>query len=235
MKLLKILSAFAFLLVGALVAVATDNVLAGVATLPVVSAGFQIVTGISVFEADSSAAYLTLASIPRTAQNVPNPGGNNKLYLIAVDQITGEWPKRSLITAGEIATAPTLITGTPTPTFVEVAISDNSLKIDESLKGAVGYQSWEQGLELKIAGFTKEQCDAIDKLLNTEVIAVVRSNDGKRIVLGSSYQGLQFEVMHTSGAKGSDRREWTLKAKQDGYMFGYCLIADTVTIPGVAA
>ncbi|OIN55495.1 hypothetical protein BLX24_30060 [Arsenicibacter rosenii] len=118
---------------------------------------------------------------------------------------------------------------------MEASISDNSLKLDEALKGATGYQSWEQMLELKIAGHTKEQCAAIDKLLNSEVVAVARSNDGKRIVLGSSYLGLQFEITHTTGAKGSDRREWTLKAKQDGYMFGYCLLADSVTLPGVVA
>jgi hypothetical protein len=52
-------------------------------------------------------------------------------------------------------------------------------------------------------------------------------------VLGTSLSGLTFEVMHTTGSKGGDRREWTLKAKQDGYMFGGTPIADTVALPGV--
>lgn len=238
MKFLKFFSALAILLVASLVAVATDNPLAGVATVPAVSYGFQYATGLSLFDAGptfgGTAAYLTILPIPTQPQNTPNPGGNNKLFLIAKDRITGEWPKLDVIEDGEITAAPTLVTGTPTTTFVEASISDNSLKLDKAMKGATGYQSWEQGMEVKIAGHTKEQCAAIDKLLNTECVAIARSNDGQRNVVGSSYLGLQFEVTHTTGAKGGDRREWTLKAKQDGFMFGYTPLAEDVTIPGVS-
>lgn len=231
---LKLFTGFALLLLGAVVAQATDNVLLGVASMPVAGYVWQTATGLSVVSGES-AFYMVLAAIPKTAQGAPNPGGIRKIFLIATDQITGEWPKRSLIEEGELDTAPTLASGTPSPTFVEAAISDNSGKADSSLKGAVGYQSWEHGLELKIAGFTKVQCAAIEKLLNTEVIAVCLLNDGTRVVYGSSYTGLNFEIMHTTGAKGSDRKEWTCKAKQDGYMHGGVILADSVTLPGVAA
>ncbi|WP_143092930.1 hypothetical protein, partial [Arsenicibacter rosenii] len=107
MKFLKIVLSFSLLLIGAVVAVATDNVLLGVASVPATTYAFQRVTGLSLFDSHT-AAYLTLAAIPRTAQGVPNPGGNNKLYLIGTDQITGEWPRKDLIVSGELATAPTL-------------------------------------------------------------------------------------------------------------------------------
>lgn len=233
----QFVGALALFLVAGLVAVATDNVVAGVVTVPVVTYGFQACTGYALFSPPAG-LWAVLAPIPRTQQGEPNPGGVQRLYLIGTDQVVGEWPKRSLIVNGELATAPTLVTagqGQPATTFVEVEISDNSAKLDDGLKGPTGYQSWEQALELKIAGFSKEQCAAIEKLLNSEVIAVARLNDGQRVVLGSSYMGLQFEITHTTGAKGSDRREWTLKAKQDGYMFGYVPLATTVTLPGVAA
>ncbi|MVM37276.1 hypothetical protein GO730_05875 [Spirosoma sp. HMF3257] len=155
------------------------------------------------------------------------------MFLSPTDNFTGEWPKRADITAGEITVVPTMVTGPPAGTFIEVAISDNSLKLDEALKGATGYQSWEQGLELKVAGYTKEQCAAIEKLLNVDVVAVVILTDGLRVVMGTSLMGLQFEIVHTTGAKGGDRREWTLKAKNDGYQFGYIPLGAALAIPGV--
>ncbi|GAB4047112.1 hypothetical protein [Spirosoma litoris] len=232
MKLSKFLMATAILFIGALIMAASGNALAGLIAMPVTSYAFQSVTGISLFDSHGL-AMATLAAIPRTPQQTVNPGGGRRLFLIATDQITGEWPKRADILGGEVTTAPTLVTGTPAATFIEVSISDNSLKLDEALKGATGYQSWEQGLELKVAGYTKEQVAAIEKLLNTDVVAVVILTDGVRVVLGTSLMGLQFEITHTTGAKGGDRREWTLKAKNDGYQFGYVPLGAALAIPGV--
>ncbi|WP_460944503.1 hypothetical protein [Spirosoma daeguense] len=219
-------------LVGALVAVSTGNVLAGVVAMPVTSYVFQKTTGISLF--DSHGLALTaLATIERTAQQTTNPGGGRRLFLLATDNITGEWPKLADVTEGELTTAPTLVTGGTAPTFIELQVSDNSLKLDGALKGAVGYQSWEQSLDVKVAGFSKKQVNAISKLINTECVAVSILSDGQRVVVGSSFVGLQFEITHTTGAKGGDRREWTLKAKQDGFMHSYLPIASTVVLPGV--
>ncbi|MCK8493787.1 hypothetical protein M0L20_18115 [Spirosoma sp. RP8] len=66
------------------------------------------------------------------------------------------------------------------------------------------------------------------------MVAIELSNDGQRIVVGTSINGQQFEITHTSGAKGGDRREWTLKSKQDGYMHGYLPLKDTIVIPGIS-
>lgn len=238
MKYFKILMGLALVLLAVLVAQATDNVLLGVATIPATTYLMQATTGFSLFSAEGLALG-ALASIKRPGQGLPNPGGGRRLFLVPIDELTAEWPKRADITAGELTVVPPLrvaAAGPPAVTagaFVEVDVSDASLKIDEALKGATGYQSWEQMLEVKIAGFNAAQCAAIDKLLNQEIVAVVLSNDGTRIVIGTSLNGLQFEITHTSGAKGSDRREWSLKAKQDGFMFGYQPIAASVVIPGI--
>lgn len=238
MKYFKILMGLALVVLAVLVAQATGNVLLGVAIIPALTYLVQVTTGFSLFEA-GGVALGALASIRRPGQGLPNPGGGRRLFLAPIDQLTAEWPKRADITAGELTVGPPLQAASagppavPAGAFVEVDVSDASLKIDESLKGATGYQSWEQMLEVKIAGFNAAQCAAIDRLLNQEVVAIVLSNDGTRIVIGSSLNGLQFEISHTSGAKGSDRREWTCKAKQDGYMFGYQPIATSVVIPGI--
>ncbi|WP_460939157.1 hypothetical protein [Spirosoma humi] len=239
MKVSKMLLGLSLVMLSALVAVQTNNVLAGVAVIPALTYGVQYTTGYSLFSG-SGLAFGALTAVQKPAQGVANPGGGRRLFLAPVDGITAEWPKLADIVAGKTSVAPTMTAAVvgppaiPAGAFIEVAVSDNSLKIDGSLKGATGYQSWEQSLEVKIAGFTAAQCDAILKLLNQEVVAVVILTDGQRIVLGSNFLGLQFEIMHTTGAKGSDRREWTLKAKQDGYMFNYPILADTVTIPGIA-
>lgn len=232
MKIFKILMSLAMIFMAALVATETGSALAGVATMPVAAYAFELATGTPLFD-NHGLALATLAAINRTPQQTVNPGGGRRLFLCPTDQFTAEWPKRADITAGELTGVPAMVVGPPVGTFIEVQVSDNSLKADEALKGPTGYQSWEQMLEVKIAGFGKEQCAAIEKLINTEVVAVVILTDGQRIVLGTSLMGLQFEVTHTTGAKGGDRREWTLKAKNDGYMFGYVPIGAALAIPGV--
>ncbi|WP_375445731.1 hypothetical protein [uncultured Fibrella sp.] len=238
MKYFKVLMGVALVLLASLVVQATGNVLLGVATIPAVTYLVQVTAGFSLFSADKLVLG-SLISIKRPGQGQPNPGGGRRLFLVPINELTAEWPKRADIIAGELTVAPPLqvaAAGPPAITagaFVEVDVSDASLKIDQALKGASGYQSWEQSVEVKIAGFNAAQCAGIDKLLNQEVVAVVLSNDGTRIVVGSSFNGLQFEITNTSGAKGSDRREWSLKAKQDGYMFGYQPIATSVVIPGI--
>ncbi|GAB3754023.1 hypothetical protein [Spirosoma pomorum] len=238
MKFSKVLMGLALFLIAALVAVVSDNLLAGVVTIPAVTYGLQT-AGISLFDGPL-AFYGALAPVKKPEQGVANPGGGRRLFLAPVDGVTGEWPKLADIVLGKLSVAPTMTAAVvgppaiPAGAFVEVSVSDNSLKIDAALKGPSGYQSWEQMLEVKIAGFTEEQCDAIEKLLNQEVVAVVVLTDGKRVVLGSNFLGLQFEITHTTGAKGGDRREWTLKAKQDGYMFSYPILDAAVVIPGIA-
>ena len=235
---IKYLAAFGLVMIGAMVAHASQNVLLGVAAIPAASYAVQTATGYSLFTGEGL-AFGALVGIKRPGQGKANPGGGRRLFVVNVDGLTTDWPKEADIVNGEIITAPPLaaaVVGPPSvaaAAFVEFDVSDNSLKLDEAMKGAVGYQSWEQGMEVKVAGFSKDQVGAVEKLLNQEVIQVVVQADGTRVVVGTTAIGQQFEVMHTTGAKGGDRREWTLKSKQDGYMHGYLPLASSVVIPGL--
>lgn len=205
------------------------NILFSLLSIPLASYAWQTYTGISF---DIQSGLCTLAAIPKAACGTPNPGGLAKLYLISADKVTGAYPKTADVTAGEITVAPTLAEGA---TFIEVGITSKTAKFDANLKGTSLHQIWEHMFECKVAGYTKEQCAAIEKLLNGDVIAIGIYNDGIRSLIGSSYLGLEIEVSHTSGAAGADRREWTIKGKNDGYIMGATPIAASVTLPGLAA
>lgn len=205
------------------------NLLFSLLSIPVAAYAFQTYTGISF---DSQSGLCTLAAIPKVACGTPNPGGLQKLYLISSDKVIGSYPKTADVTDGEITVAPTLEVGA---SFIEVGITSKTTKFDANLKGTSRHQIWEHMFECKVAGYTKEQCAAIEKLLNGDVMAVGIYNDGIRSLIGSSYLGLEIEVSHTSGAAGADRREWTIKGKNDGYIMGATPVASTVTLPGLAA
>lgn len=231
MKTLKgLLILFSALFAGAFAFAFTGNVIAGMAATSLFMHVAVYITG---YQFDASQFVLsTLVSIPATAPGVGNPGGGRKLYLAAVEAFTQEYPLSEDILEGEVITAPTLTAG---ETFIEVAISDNSLKIDHQLTGPAGYQSYEHMLEVKIAGYNKIQTAAIEKLLNRQVVAVAVLNDGQRVMVGTNYLGLDLEIVHTTDARGTGRREWTIKGKQSGYMWGVLPLKDTVVIPGMTA
>lgn len=162
-----------------------------------------------------SFTFCTLAHVKRAACGTPNPGGGHKLWLAPADQFLDEWGQQH--TAGVIQAMPTFEVGFAG--WIECEVSDNSLKLDQALKGAAGYQAWENSFEVKVAGDTAAQTVAISKLVNTEVVAVIELNDLQRKNIGSTLFPLTFEISHTTGAKGSDQRGWTLKAKNDGLSY----------------
>ncbi|MCK8493788.1 hypothetical protein M0L20_18120 [Spirosoma sp. RP8] len=149
MKFFKVFLGLALFAIAGLVAEQTGNVLAGIASIPLLTYGFESFTGLSLLSGPL-ALYGALSPIKRPAQGEANPGGGRKLWLIGVDSIVGEWPKKGDIVDGEIINPPVLAASA---VFIEVAVSDNSLKIDQNMKGSSGYQSWEQMIEVKIAGF----------------------------------------------------------------------------------
>lgn len=190
------------------------------------STTLQYATGIHL----QSISYTTmvLAPIRTTAAGTPNPGGGRKLWLIAKDQFDADWGHEAV--EGEITAQPDLVANS---VFVELEVADNSLKLDQSLKGPVGYQAFETAFEVKVAGDYKAQTVAVEKLINTEVVAVIQLNDLQRKSVGSTIFPLTFEISHTTGAKGSDQRGWTFKAKQDGLPKPSYFLKSDVVIPVV--
>ncbi len=203
----------------------TENLIAASAATYVASYGLQVFTGVGLTSFSSFSCVL--AALKTTACGEANPGGGFKVWVIAKDQFVGNWGHIGLGVA-TIMTAPTLADGAG---FVELEVADNSLKLDQSMKGAVGYQSFETSFEVKVAGDFDHQTLAVRKLLNTEVVAVIQLNDLQRKSVGSTIFPLTFEISHTTGAKGSDQRGWTLKAKQDGLPLPCFFIDKDVVLP----
>lgn len=201
----------------------TGNIIAFALATYATSAALQAVTNVSL--EGLTALMLVLAPIKKTSSGTPNPGGGRKVWICAVDRFTADWGTDAV--NGKISVAPTLL---PDSGFVELEVSDNSLKLDQALKGAVGYQAFETSFEMKIAGDYEHQTSAVEKLINTEVVAVFQLNDLQRKTVGSTIFPLTFEISHTTGAKGSDQRGWTLKAKQDGLAKPSFFLASTVTL-----
>lgn len=168
-----------------------------------------------------------LSNLRRNTCGVANPGGGRNVWIAPIDAFTADWGHIEDALTGKVTVAPPMAAGMK---WVELEVSEKSLKLDQMLKGAAGYQAWETSFELKVAGMTPEQRLAIEKLVNTEVVAIVRMNDMQRVVVGNTIFPLEFEVTHNSGAKGSDQRGYTLKAKNDGLSKSCPFLADTVTI-----
>ena len=205
------------------VSIQTENPLAGM-----LLGGCVSLAGGLLFDAKFDpfpALFCVITAINRTACGKPNPGGGRKVWIIPVDQFTADWGYSA--TGGIVTVSPPV----GTSKFVELQVSDNSLKLDQMMKGAIGYQSFDGNFEIKIAGDTPAQTAAVEQLLNTEVVAVILLNDLQRKTVGSTIFPLSFEINHTTGAKGNDPRGWTLKAKNDGMGTPSYFLADTISLP----
>jgi len=230
MKSLKILGVvFTFLLSFFALAYTGNFLVAG-------AVGYLANTGLGYLfdysEFHGTMAFSTLVAIPGHAKGTSNPGGGKKLFICSVDSFTDEWPAKTDIVNGEITGAPTLSAGA---TFVEFDVADNSLKIDHKMSGPAGYQSWEHMVDLRTAGFSKEQANAFEKLINQEVVIMFQFLYGILVVAGTSHCGLQIEVTHTTGEKGNGPRGYTTSIKNTGYQWSTLPLGSTVTIPGFPA
>lgn len=226
-NLISVLIVIASLCVGALALFSSGNIPFAFLAVFATSYVFQSVTGIAFRSVGSFT--MVLAGIKTTASGTPNPGGGRKVWIIAKNQFTSDWGHVDV--AGEITAVPALVA---LAGWVELEVADNSLKLDQALKGAAGYQAFETGFELKIAGDYKEQTVAVTKLINTEVVAVIQLNDLQRKTVGSTIFPLTFEISHTTGAKGNDQRGWSLKAKQDGLPKPCFFLATNLVLPILA-
>lgn len=212
------------IVIGSVAFATTNNMLFAFLSTTVTGSVLQAVTGVHL--PSISATTMVLANLKTTPSGSVNPGGGRKVWIIAKDQFLNDWGHVDV--DGEITVAPNLLDGAK---FVEMEVADNSLKLDQALKGTTGYQAFETSFELKVAGDYKEQTVAVKKLINTEVVAVIQLNDLQRKSVGSTIFPLTFEISHTTGAKGNDQRGWTLKAKQDGLPSPSYFLASDIVLP----
>jgi hypothetical protein len=176
-------------------------------------------------------ATVSLASLGRLERQKVNLGGIAKLYLFGASDFTEDWPKASDIVASMIAGPAIPLKVGVTAAVVNFDIGSCRVKADR--KGKLGYQNVGVSGECKMAGYEETQTTALEKTFNEGGVAIVVYKNGKRAVYGTSYEPLEFEDSHDSGAKADDMNMIDFKFKGDGYGFHppFLDVAVTIALP----
>jgi len=171
-----------------------------------------------------------LVNLPRSECQKPNPGGNRKFYVAACEDFTAEWPKEADVddTTGLVTVAPPLAVG---KFFAEIEFTDNTAKADYAKEGDEGHQSYKHMAECKLSGYNGKQYLALKKFLNMRFVLVSKHGDKSMVVYGTSEDGLSMKETHTTGVKGNDKREFTLKMEQDGLDLAPPILGAAITVP----
>lgn len=171
------------------------------------------------------AGFVSLANIDGSSEGTPNPGGTRNLYIIARKDIEGVWPKEGDIVNGEIINPPVMKAGKK---FAEYEFPDGTFQIADDGGGEAGYQSYKHTVDFAIAGFNKTLVAEMRKHLNTSSVVIGELNDGQLALAGSSDNGVYIKSSFKSGLKGNDKRGFTAKGEQDGFMWGITPLAPAV-------
>ncbi|MDR6195184.1 hypothetical protein [Siphonobacter sp. SORGH_AS_0500] len=162
-------------------------------------------------------AFVSLVNIDGSSEGQPNPGGTRNLYIIARKDFDGVWPKAADIVDGEITVAPKLFAGKK---FAEYEFPDGTFELADDGGGDPGFQSYKHTADFMLAGFDKKLVAELRKHLNTASVIIGELNDGQLAVIGSSDNGIYLKPSFKSGKKGNDKRGYTIKGEQDGFMWG---------------
>ncbi|QHV97958.1 hypothetical protein [Spirosoma endbachense] len=162
-------------------------------------------------------ALVSLANIDGSSEGSPNPGGMRKLYIIHAKDIVGVWPKLGDIVDGEITILPELVEDAG---LAEYAFPDGTFSVTDATDGDPGYMSNKHMVGFNLAGFRKELTKEIQKHLNAGSVVIGQMNDDQYVVAGSSDNAIYIKSAFSSGGKGSDKRGYTCKGEQDGFMWG---------------
>jgi hypothetical protein len=149
-----------------------------------------------------------VTGILRGAQRGKNPlGGLNRVYLFEVDQFvadaTTDWPSRALIISGSgtVATIPIVVTD-PVQKAARIVFDIASAKFASGGKTSITQFSHRHGLTGKIAGYTAEQAVTIEEMSGKQFVLVVERPNGNKVVLGSVFKPMMFEVSADGGENG---------------------------------
>lgn len=199
-------------LVAATVAVATENVVAGLVSAPLLATGFQYVTGHSLFNLQTTSLLtVALTGVKRKYQQ-PQLGGSKRLYLVFTEDLESEFMTYELaLSAGKYAAAIPL---KASKKFIEIEAWYDTTKWDGEMKPGAGFT---QGIEFEVLGYAAEVVKLQAQLYELPVNVIVQGNDGDLYYLGQKYVPLMFEAVAQSPVKGTDRKKVTFRAKNDGY------------------
>ncbi len=206
----------------------TGNVFQGLLAVGAVCSALGQVTG-SVLPAEMFFC-VPLTSVKKSACNKINPGGNKKWLVCSCEDFSRAWPEEADIdaTTGTILTPIPLKAG---KAFAEIEFTDNTAKADYAKEGESSHESYKHMAECKVAGYSSDQWLALRKFLNMRFVLIVKHSDKSMVVYSHSEDGFALKETHTTGLKGGDKREFTLKMDQDGLSMAPPILAAAVNVP----
>ncbi|MEA5257193.1 hypothetical protein VB264_05300 [Arcicella aquatica] len=222
---------FIFLLAGLVLGASvleTGNVFQGLLAVGAVTSALGQVTG-SVLPAEMFFC-VSLTTVPKSPCNKVNPGGNKKWLVCATEDFSRAWPEEADVdtTTGAIITPIPLKVG---KAFAEIEFTDNTAKADYAKEGESGHESYKHMAEAKISGYNSTQWLALRKFLNMRFVLIVKHGDKNMVVYSHSEDGFALKESHTTGLKGSDKREFTIKMDQDGLAMAPPILGAAVNVP----
>ncbi|GAB3936930.1 hypothetical protein [Larkinella terrae] len=161
-------------------------------------------------------AYVNFANLDGQSFQAPNPGGLRKVLVALSKHIQGIWPTLEEAQTGEVTALPLMV---GTNKFAEYQFPDGTAEVASDSNGDPGFQSHKHTIELMLAGFSKAIQGELKKHLNAGSVWIVEMNDGQFVVVGSSDNPIFLKKSFKGGKKGNDKRGFTLKGDQDGFMW----------------
>jgi len=172
---------------------------------------------------------LSLTTVKRSPCNKTNPGGNKKWLAASCEDFTRAWPEESDVDANGYLTG--TIPLKPGKAFAEIEFTANTAKADYAKEGDEGHQSYKHMAESKVSGYASDQWLALRKYLNMRFVLIAKHGDNQMVVYAHSEDGFSMKETHTTGLKGSDKREFTLKMEVDGLNLAPPILGPTVNVP----
>jgi hypothetical protein len=161
-------------------------------------------------------AVLNFAALDATSHQIGNPGGTRTLLAILAKSIIGVWPKKADIVGGEIVNSPATLNNAK---FAKYDCPDGTVEIMSEKQGDPGFQSYKHAIEFMFSGYSKEIQVELSKYMNAGAVFVLEQNDGSYCVAGSSDNPIFVKQSFKGGKKGSDKRGFTMKGDQDGFIW----------------
>lgn len=169
---------------------------------------------------------LNLASVDGQCFQQGNAPGVSKVFAVLARQVVGSWPSKATIDEAEceVTEMPSLVQGA---SWVEYAVPHTTAKFDASWAGDPGYETCTHNLDWALASLEKPILKEIRKHLNAGSVFIVKDKNDNYFVVGSSDDPVfQKTKQGTTGAKGNDKKGFTLKGVADGMNWDYIKLSD---------
>ena len=173
---------------------------------------------------------IDFSAIAADSHQADNVGGNMaKVAIILAKNLSANWPIAANITAGEVVVAPPLVT---LKTFKIIEVPQNTVRTYDKSSGDPGFQSYMQGIEFSMAGFSKEITVELLKHKNAGCVFLVENSNGTWKCVGTKLAPIFLDIEGDSGKNGGDKNGYVLKGEQTSMPF-LCLPVATSVISGL--